>query len=392
MVNVILFHNLYRSSLPSGENLTVFADAERLRERGHSVHLALQNSDELLDRRFASIIGAFSTVHAVRGVREGLRLADSIGPDVVHFHNLYPLWSPSLSAALRARGVPRLQVLHNYRFACLSANLYRDGSVCTRCVGKRIAIDGLVRGCYGGAARTTPVFISRALHWNTIRDAEHYLAISATVRQRAIENGVSADRVSLKPNHLPLPDEAPEHRPPGQAFLFIGRLDREKGVDLLVRGYDTYAARGGRVPLRIAGSGPLEEMVRAAAAANVGITWLGRLGSEEVLQEIRGSRAVVSPATWEEPFGRTVLEAWAQRRPVAVTNLGGPADLVAQGGGVAFAPDRDSLADALALLEDDSQVRKLGEAGYALYREKYTGAGTVEAYERAWHLMGIRSK
>lgn len=387
-MKIVLFHNLYRSSLPSGENLTVAADAERLRERGHDVHLATKSSDDLVSRRaLGKLTASFSTIHSFRGVRDGLSILENFGPDVVHFHNLYPLWSPALSAAIARTGTPRLQVLHNYRLGCLSANLFREGRVCTDCVGKRFAVSGVRHGCYNGRLASLPIAVSRATHWSTLLGADYYLAISETVRQRSIENGIDATRIDVKPNHvLPPPQESAE---PGDSFLFVGRLEDDKGLRLLLESYTLYRRRGGYLNLRIAGTGPLEDLVKRAAGETCSITFLGKLNGQQVAEEMRESRAIVSPAIWEEPFGRTILEAWGYSRAVIVTNLGGPGDLVSDGGGILCNTTVSSLADALCTLQDREHAKVLGLEGRRQLVEKYSGHATVAAYESAWRAMNI---
>ena len=48
-------------------------------------------------------------------------------PNVAHFHNTFPLITPSAYAACREQGVPVVQTLHNYRLVCCAATFFRDG-------------------------------------------------------------------------------------------------------------------------------------------------------------------------------------------------------------------------------------------------------------------------
>jgi glycosyltransferase involved in cell wall biosynthesis len=57
-------------------------------------------------------------------------------PDVVHFHNTFPLISPAAYYACRDLGVPVVQTLHNYRLFCPAATFFREGKVCEDCLGK----------------------------------------------------------------------------------------------------------------------------------------------------------------------------------------------------------------------------------------------------------------
>lgn len=388
MVKVIIFHNRYRSSLPSGENLAVEADAQLLSERGHEVTLALRTSDDIVAGGLAAKIGAaFSTVHSVKSAREAEMLINEVRPDVVHFHNLYPLWSPAISRVAAAHSVPRVQVLHNYRLSCLSANHFREGEACFLCVGKRMAFPGLVHGCYSGIAQSLPPFVSRAVNNEVLLSAEHFLAVSETVRNRAIGHGVDENKISVKPDHIP--DQNPPDSPLGDALLFASRLDVEKGLPLLLDAYLLYRESGGTLELRIAGAGPLDYMAIQAHERTPGVRYLGRLDAGAMATQLHEARAVIVPSIWEEPFGRTVLEAWMHGRPVVSTAQGGAGDLVREGGGWAVPADPTALAGALLAASQRAEAMRRGSVGRETFRRKYSGKGTVEAYERAWRALGV---
>ena len=80
----------------------------------------------------------------------GARIGDQSlhRPQVVHFHNTFPLMSPAAYYAARAEGVPVVQTLHNFRLLCLNALLFRDGRPCEDCLGKTVPWRGVAHNCY----------------------------------------------------------------------------------------------------------------------------------------------------------------------------------------------------------------------------------------------------
>lgn len=132
--------------------------------------------------------------------------------------------------------------------------------------------------------------------------------------------------------------------------LFLGRLERRKGVDTLL---DAFAAVAGSRPdarLLLAGSGSLDDEVRSRAsleplAGRVAV--LGQVERAEVPALLRSSTLFCMPSLGE-PLGMSALEALACGLPVVVTDAGGLADLVPNEGGRKVAPgDANVLARAL---------------------------------------------
>src|SRR5690606_9993337 len=78
-------------------------------------------------------------------------------PDVVHVHNTLPLISPAVYYAAQATGAAVVQTVHNYRYACPNGLLFRNGQVCEDCVGKLVALPGVVHACYRGSRSATGV-------------------------------------------------------------------------------------------------------------------------------------------------------------------------------------------------------------------------------------------
>ena len=78
-------------------------------------------------------------------------------PQVVHIYNLFPMMSPSIYYACHEAGVPVVQTVQNFRLVCPRATLFRDGSVCERCLGKGVPWPGVVHACYHDSPLQTAV-------------------------------------------------------------------------------------------------------------------------------------------------------------------------------------------------------------------------------------------
>src|SRR5215213_7495733 len=232
-MTILLVHNYYRRSNPSGENVAFESEAGLLRQHGHRVVLHTRSSDEIERYSAPRKLGAaLDTVWSARTVRSLRRIIAAAAPEVAHFHNTFPLISPSAYRACRELGVPVVQTLHNYRLLCPSATFFRDGGVCEDCLGRAVPWPGVVHGCYRGSRAATGVvgamLTIHHLLGTWMETVDVYVALTEFARRKFIEGGLPADRIVVKPNVV-APDPGPgPHR--GNYALFVGRLAPEKGI------------------------------------------------------------------------------------------------------------------------------------------------------------------
>jgi glycosyltransferase involved in cell wall biosynthesis len=182
--------------------------------------------------------------------------------------------------------------------------------------------------------------------------------------------GIPPDSIRVIPHATPDPLQHGPFRPAsrGGGALYVGRLSREKGVDVLLEAW-----RDLDIPLRIAGTGPLEAELRAANT-NPRVEFLGHLSRDEVRDAFERASFVVMPHRWLEPFGLVAIEAFAHGRPVITSDRGGPADIVEHRvNGVRVVPgDAETLRQAvLSLYEDSDRLTRYSEAARGCYEERY---------------------
>jgi glycosyltransferase involved in cell wall biosynthesis len=154
----------------------------------------------------------------------------------------------------------------------------------------------------------------------------------------------------------------------GLLALFVGRLEREKGVDVLLEAWER-AQLGGEAVLALAGRGPLGALVADERSAVRALGYVPRL---ELPPLYAAADLLVLPsvrtATFVEPWGLVVNEAMLQRTPVIASDAVGAVagGLVRDGrnGLVAPAGDPDALAARLKTLAENPGLReRLGGTG-----------------------------
>jgi glycosyltransferase involved in cell wall biosynthesis len=384
-MKVLVAHNYYK--LVGGEDQCVASEVALLRAHGHEVvpyHLHNDAIDTM-----GRLDAASRTVWSRPGYRAVRALLREHRPQVAHFHNTFPLISPAAYYAARAEGVGVVQTLHNFRLLCPNSLFFRGGKVCEDCLGKSVPWPGVVHRCYrGSGAASAAVAAMLATHralgtWR--RAVDVYIALNAFSRQKFIQGGLPAGRVVVKPNFV-YPDPGPGSGQGGSAVC-VGRLSPEKGVETLLKAWKVL---GTSVPLKIIGDGPLAEQVRAAAAENRGIEWLGSQPLEAVYERIGAAAFLVLPSECYENFPRVISEAFAKGTPVIASNLGAMARVVEHGRtGLLFEPGSslDLVAQVRRLRDDAGELRRMRQAARQEYELNYTAESNYRTlmgiYERA---------
>lgn len=370
--------------------MVVLAEKALLESRGHTVRL-LEADNRAIEGALGSFRAAFSAVWSSASGRRVAREIAQFAPDVLHVHNFFPLLSPSIHVAAGRGGVPVVQTLHNYRLLCPTGLLFREGAACEECLGRRVPWPGVLHGCYRKSrAATLPVAAMLAAHnlrrtWH--REVQVFVALTEFARRKFIEGGLPADRIMVKPHFVDPSPSVGLGR--GGYALFVGRISVEKGLATALDAWRE-GRLGGRLPLRIAGEGPLDASLRARASGVAGVEWLGTVPQARLMGLLQDASCLVFPSVCYETFGRSIIEAFATGTPVIAAGHGSAAALVRDGEtGLLFRPGdaRDLVLKVEAHLEDGAGRARMRAAVRAEYERNYTAEANhrqlTEIYARA---------
>jgi glycosyltransferase involved in cell wall biosynthesis len=388
-MKVLLAHDHYRSSAPSGED-AAFRNERTLLERNGDTVIPFERFNDDIDesglgkRIRLALEGAWSA----RTYDELSSLLRRVRPNVAHFHNTFPLISPSAYAACRDFGVPVVQTLHNYRLVCAGALLTRNGQPCEDCLGTSL-LPALRHRCYRGSFTATGAVVwmlasnrARRVYLTLVN---RYIALTRFAASKFIAGGLPPVRIEVKPNFLPDPPSAGSGD--GGYAVYVGRLSEEKGVRTL---FDAWRALDG-FPLKILGEGPLrQELEMRARDANIAVEFLGFRPRDEVLDAVARAAFAAVPSECYEGFPMVALEAYACGTPIVASRLGSLDEIVDDGvSGIKFDPGNagDLAAKVTALLADRQALRAMRTRTRALFDENYTAernyARLLEIYQAA---------
>lgn len=365
-LRILVVHHRYR--VRGGEDQVVDREVSLLRNAGLEVELWERDSREILGIT-ARLNAALEMPYSEQSRDELAGKLAEYRPDVVHVHNWFPTFTPSIYDACVGAGVPVVQTLHNFRIFCASGLLARDGHPCELCLGGN-TWPALRYACYQDS-RPSTYALTRMIErhrrentWNTKVSA--FVALSDFSAHKLAEGGLDRAKIHVKPNFAFPPAEAPG---PKEGYaLYVGRLSKEKGVRTLLDAWE-----GVNYPLWIVGDGDLRAEVDARK--NPRIRAMGAMPSQSVMRIMARAEFLVVPSDCYENFPAVVAEAFSLGLPVVASRIGALAEIVRpEANGLHFvAGDAAGLRAAAARLAGDSALRaKLGAGGRSDYLAKYT--------------------
>lgn len=322
----------------AGDEVRLLTSSAGTAGDGRAEYVAF-GTENVAAQALLQIVNPFAVARLRRALRE-------LRPDVAYVNMFAHHLSPAL---LHAFGdVPVVLAVSDYKCICpLGSKLLPDDTLCPR----RAGVTCLTSGCVG------------PLHW--LRDRPRYALLRAGLRRVRrvvacsawVATALAADGIAAEVVLLPVAAPSPEHRRAASAaptLLFCGRLDREKGLPLLLRAFARVRAAAPAARLRIAGAGPLardlERLARELAIADA-VHFAGWLAPDAIERELSGAWALVAPSLWAEPLGLVAPEAIVRGVPVVASATGGFAETVVPGrSGLLFA-NGDEAALAACLLD-----------------------------------------
>ena len=270
-------------------------------------------------------------------LRRTARALRDLGPDVVHVHEpLVPWVGP---AAVRSAPAPVVVTMHAWSDR---DRVYRVARPIGRALLRRAAV---------------AIAVSEAAA------TYHAGALGLPIGTfEVVPNGVDVARFGQAE---PLPEIVDAARP---TLLFVGRLERRKGLETLVRAFTRVKAERPDLRLYVVGDGPERDRCQALLPARLraDLVFLGRVDTQDLPRFHASCDVYVAPALGGESFGIVLLEAMAAGRPVIASDIPGYRSVARDGVQARLVPpgDVDALVAAIqALLDNPSLRAAMGREG-----------------------------
>ncbi|MCP3373883.1 glycosyltransferase family 4 protein [Bradyrhizobium cajani] len=326
-LKILIVNTLYPPEIIGGAEVSVSLLAEALVQRGHQVAVVcLQNKPDRTvdeakgvrvyrlpldndywpfgnDRKPSSVQRLKWHLKDTWNRRSAARFAEILDlekPDVVHTNNLTG-FSVSLWSQAKQRNIRIVHTLRDYSLLCKRSTLFRGDTTCAQ----RCTLCATMTSPYLLASRMVDAVVSNS---QFVLDQHTKLKYFPRTDGRVIFN--IADPGSVVPS------------PPSDSndliFGFIGRIEAEKGIEVVLRAAEQLPDNGWQ--LKIAGKG-LEDYVRGLKGrSGRNVEWLGFAKSAEFYA---GIDVCLVSSVWPEPLPRTLIESINAGRATICSTAGG---------------------------------------------------------------------
>lgn len=388
-LRILQVHNCYQ--IPGGEDVVVANEKRLLEMNGHQVFSYYRNNDELKKQGIIRrILIPFTAVFSIRTYRDVKRMIKENHVDVVHVHNTLMMVSPSaFYAAFRCK-VPVVQTLHNFRMLCPAGSFFRGDSICEECAEAGLQCS-MKYGCYRNSKVQT--FVSAAIlkihrMLGTYRKV-HFICLTEFNKGKLLrlnsqkKSVIDVDKVYIKPNFTFQDDTNFESSKRLDYFLFVGRVEALKGIDVVIRAFETLPNQ----KLVVAGDGPMmnemKQYIKEHQIKNV--EFAGYLSKPELQEKYRKARAVIMSSQCYEAFAMTIAEAYSYGVPVIAGNVGNLRNMVEENvTGIRFKYDSpEDLAEKVKLY-DKMDIAQMKRNAKALYEERLRPEDNYQILERIY--------
>ncbi len=232
-----------------------------------------------------------------------------------------------------------------------------------------------------------------------LKDASKVIAVTKTEVEQYKEMGVDGDKIEIVPNGIDLSeyDNLPKRgefrkkyavREDEKIVLYLGRIHKTKGIDLLVKAFSELTEKLNDIRLVIVGpdDGFLFTLKKQIGNLKISdrISFTGPLYGRNKLEAYIDADVYVLPSSYEI-FSITTLEACACGTPVVITDRCGIADVIDGKVGFAVPYDKDQLRDAIIKVLGDDELRgRLGQRSRKLVMQEFSWDKVIGKVERVY--------
>ncbi len=354
-----------------GAEIHMHSLAEELLKRGHVCGFFAGSSETELDTPDARVVKRpyFPHANILRDTplcREFLRFARAFRPDLIHVHKLVA-FPAEIVLALRACRVPLLKSIYDSSLFCPNAwCVWPDGTVCGGGPGRKC----FEHGCETNSYYDARVVLATHMRYRLIRRVvDGFLCPTEHLAEMCRAHGFQG--VHTLPYYPPHDGAATRSAHTAtheqDRILCISRLEKEKGVSVLLDAFGLVRKSRPSARLSIVGGGPeSERLLTRAKELELGesVEFHGPAGLEELPRHLARAHVLVMPSIWCEALPLIAFDALAQGLPMVGSDIGGIPTLVRDGitGLLARPRDPHDFAEKIGhILSDDALRSKLAD-------------------------------
>jgi len=381
-MKILQIHNAYK--IFGGEDAVVENEKNLLSNSGHLVHQLIRKNEEEIKELIDSFLVVKNLVNSEKSKKIVFETLKKFTPDIVHIHNLFPLWSTSILNEFIKNKIPTIMTLHNYRMFCAKGTFYKNGRLCELC-HKKSTIHAVINSCYKKSLfKTIPVANSISVNnkKNNWLKIDKFIALTDFQKKKFVELGLPKEKIIVKPHFVNSGQNNENYNYEKSYALYIGRLSEEKGLLTLIKAWKKINFK-----LKIFGDGPLKHKLKKEIGNNKNIKLNNFISKLEVEKEMQKAFFLIFPSEWDETFGMTIIEAFKNKLPVLSSNIGSQGSIVKNNiNGFLFkAGDAEDLTKkANKMINNSLLIKNLREKAFEEYSMFYSEKKNIDLLINAY--------
>ena len=342
-----------------GHEIQYFGMYDEKNTVGNSANLYTTNMD-FHSTGVARFLYPFKIIYSLEAKKKIGKVLDDFKPDIVHMNNINFQLTPSIIYAVKKRNIPLVQTVHDYQMICPNHLLYSfsETKPCDRCI-KGSKLNCFKYNCIHNSKIKSFLGVVEAKLYSflkTYKKVDLYICPSVFLENKLLAaSNIYADKTFTIHNFIErkfTPEKKEQSTP---YIVFVGRLSKEKGVELL----SETAKLLPEYNFIVAGNGPDGECLEGIP----NVTLKGFVTGVELTNLMANAKLLIAPSVCYENCPLSILEAHSMGVPVVTMNSGGMAELVEDGktGGLANKPTPQSVAKTIKKCLDTKLYQTLKE-------------------------------
>lgn len=354
-VRILILHNTYLQK--GGEDTVVANEIESLKKNGYTVFYKEFSNENFNKKGFTSLLFPLSIIFNGYSFFDLWFFLRKHKITIMHAHNIFYKATPAVFWAAKWYGAKTILTIHNYRLFCLNATFYRNNQLCFDCHDQQNFKSGLKNKCFKNSywaslSLATSLRFNNWIHtWQN--KVDQFIVVNEFSKELLIQSGIEKSKIQFKHNFLieiPPVSTAPKK----DFYLFVGRLNEEKGIRHLLTAFNKLQKQ-----LFLVGDGELRSLVKPST--NQLVQWLGIKSKQEVFSFMQECKALIFPSIWIEGMPMAIIEAQCLGTIPIVAKLVNTDQMIEDGvDGFLYEPaNEQSLIDAIHRFEQLSPIKLL---------------------------------
>lgn len=340
-----------------GHEVEYFGMYDEKNTVGNSSGLYTTNMD-FHSKGLSRFLYPFKIIYSIDAQKKIGKVLDNFKPDVVHLNNINFQLTPSIIYAVKKRNIPLVQTVHDYQMICPNHLLYsfNEAQPCERCI-KGLKLNCLKYSCIHNSKVKSFLGVIEAWIYSilkTYKKVDLYICPSKFLENKLLGTSeIYLGKTFAIHNFIEKNDISEKNDTENPYIVFVGRLSREKGVELLGQ----TAKLLPEYQFVVCGNGPDDECLKNIS----NVTLKGFATGKELTDIMSNAKLLIAPSICYENNPLSILEAHSMGVPVVTMNYGGMAELVEDGktGVLASVPTAEALAEAVRKCLSDEYYKSL---------------------------------